>query len=431
MSGLPNLRGVDKPVERHDQVIHDPLALLRVLPKDALFPEVEAALSWFVERVGEVSPSRLAALRKLAIAELKRVTELPGAATLVDAALGGAPPVGVLMRDVRRETVSWLWRNRIPFGKVTLLDGDPGQGKTTLALAIAAALTRGYKLPGNDAPLEPAGVVVVILEDGLGDTIRPRLEAVGADLTKVWALTEVPTDEGPRPITLPDDICVLERAVEFMGAKLVIIDPLMGVLSGKLDSYRDQDVRRALTPLARFAERTEVAVLLNRHFTKLPGGNPLYRGSGSIGIIAAARSGLLIAPDPDDPSLRVLASTKSNLGPPPPSLRFSLELSPSVADTVVLTWAGESTHSAAELLAAKDGSDPRKERPKAFLRKLLVNGPMGAREAEEQAEAEGYSRNVIRMAMRALGIVPYKDGFQGRWMWELPGKPKDSQGGRI
>src|SRR5215208_5392152 len=226
--------------------------------------------------------------------------------------------VGRSLADVPPERVEWLWPRRVPRGKITVLDGDPDNGKSVLTTDLAARLTSGKSLP-DGTPTEAAGVVIVSAEDGAADTIRPRFDAAGGEPTRARLLGD------EEPFVIPDDIPRLERAVRQVRAALVVIDPIMAFLSGKVNSNRDQDVRRALTPLKRMAERTGAAVILVRHLNKMPGGNPLYRGGGSIGIIGAARSGMVVGSHPDSDELRVLAGQKNNLSLPPRSLAYRIE----------------------------------------------------------------------------------------------------------
>ena len=205
------------------------------------------------------------------------------------------PPerLGIRLDTVTPEHVSWLWPGRLPLGKVSLLDGDPGLGKSTVTLDIAARVSQGWAMPDGTGEGEPAGVVIVSAEDGLADTIVPRLVAAGADLSRIVALDKVPDDEGGHPFVIPDDMPFLERAIADAGARLVIIDPLMAFLSGSTNSHRDQDVRRALARVHDIAERAGAVLWVVRHLNKTTGGPAVYRGGGSIGIIGAARSGLL------------------------------------------------------------------------------------------------------------------------------------------
>jgi hypothetical protein len=207
--------------------------------------------------------------------------------------------VGRQLSEVEPERVDWLWRGRIPKGKLTLIDGDPGLGKTVMTIDCAARVSVGCQWP-DGAPCVEGGVVICSAEDGLADTIRPRLDAAGGDPEKVLALGTLMEDGNERLISIPEDISAIEQGIERVDAAAVFIDPLMAFLSGRHNAHKDQDVRRALAPLAGLAERTGVAVAVVRHLNKATGGNPLYRGGGSIGIVGAARSALLVAKHPEE-----------------------------------------------------------------------------------------------------------------------------------
>ena len=340
-------------------------------------------------------------------------------------------PCTVRISQVVAEDVAWLWAGRIPFGKLTLLDGDPGLGKSTLLLDLVARLSRGFPLPGGPVPrrlAKPIGTLLLSAEDGLADTIRPRLETAGADLDRVFALSRVPDSVGGGPISIPRDLHLIAGVAVRLQARLVVVDPLIAYLDPGLDANRDQAVRRALGPLAQYASQNGLAVVAVRHLSKLTSANPLYRGGGSIGLIGAARSALLVAQDPDDETgaARVVASTKSNLGPPPPALRFRLVQTGSVA---TVEWDGASPHSAASLLAravADADRDPLHE-ARAILTSLLAAGPLPADQVQRQARQAGLGTSLIRRARAALGIRSRKLGRPGQagqlWVWALPDPP--------
>ncbi len=333
-----------------------------------------------------------------------------------------APAVGVLMSEVQPEQISWLWPGYIPLGKLAVLDGDPGLGKSTLALNVAARISKGHAMPDGSGGGEPGGVVILSAEDGLGDTIRPRLEAAGADLSRIVALDSCPDSEGTdeHPPVLPDDLEWIKKSIERVNARLVIVDPLMAFLSGNTNSHRDQDIRRVLARMAALAEETGVAIVVIRHLNKMAGGNPLYRGGGSIGIIGAARSGLLVARDPEqeqDGERRVLASTKSNLGPKPESLSFHLEQAENDASRVV--WDGASTHDAnALLLQADDSERGPLEEAMEFLNEELADGPVAANEIYKRGREAGHSERTLKRAKGKLKVESNKQGLGG-WAWEL------------
>lgn len=343
---------------------------------------------------------------------------------------------GVVKRlsGVAPEDVQWLWPGRLPLGKVAILDGDPGLGKTTLALDLAARLTTGRALP-DGWPCAAGGVVILSAEDGLADTIRPRLEAAGADCTRVLALEAIDQliDQRieQRPLALPTDLDVLEQTIVEAEARLVIIDPIMAYLDGAVNANRDQDVRRALAPLAALAGRTGACVLCIRHLNKMPGANALYRGGGSIGIIGAARAGLLVAPDPADETRRVLAVTKNNLAAPAPALLYRLEAvgNGSVAR---IAWEGTSGHTAATLLAQPGNGEERHELTDAesFLLDALRDGPRLARDVLTDGRQAGIGERTLKRAKASLRVDSRKQG-QGGWTWELPSKgAKDAKGAK-
>jgi hypothetical protein len=230
--------------------------------------------------------------------------------------------------------------------------------------------------------------------------------AAGGDPSRAVAVSTVPDAEGnERQIAIPDDLHVIEAAIGRVGAVLVVIDPLMAFLPGEVDSHRDQDVRRALAPLARLAERTGAAIVVVRHLNKGTGGNALYRGGGSIGIVGAARSGLLIAKHPEDDGRRVLASIKSNLAPPAPSLVFGLASTESGA--VRVDWKGESNLDAAALLSAPTDHEERSALSEAqeFLREVLADGPLPASDVKQEADSAGIAKRTLDRARPSLGVV--------------------------
>jgi hypothetical protein len=275
----------------------------------------------------------------------------------------------------------------------------------------------------------PKGVVLLSAEDGLADTVRPRLDAAGADVERIVALSTVVERNGAeRSISLTQDLGTIERAVGRVGASLVVIDPLMAFLSTKTDSHKDQDVRRALAPLAALAERTGAAVLIVRHLNKAAGGNTLYRGGGSIGIIGAARSGLVVAPDPEDPERRILASNKHNLAKAAQSLVFRVGTAPNGAARVA--WGGTSGLSASDIL--KEPADPEQRsafsEAKDFLSKELADGRVAAELVKKDARAAGVSERTLKRAKRALGVGSEKEG-DGTWSWVPP--DEGAEGGQA
>lgn len=326
----------------------------------------------------------------------------------------------VRLSDVTPQRVTWVWPGRIPAGKLTVLDGDPGLGKSTLWAELAARVTTGSPWPDDTAC--PFGAVVVLsAEDGLDDTIRPRLDAAGADTTRVVVLEAVeygPDDE--RSPSLALDLPRIEAAIRREGAVLLVIDVLVAFLGSRTDSHRDQDIRSALMPLAKMAERTGCAVVVIRHLNKAGAGSPLYRGGGSIGIIGAARSGLLVAVDPEDEGRRILAVTKANLAAPVPALAYRL-VPADEHGCARIAWDGATTHTAAQLLAVVDQEDrSTRDEAREFLTDLLTFGPVPARRVKDAARDAGISESTLKRAKSDLGVKAAKQGMEGGWSWSLP-----------
>lgn len=339
--------------------------------------------------------------------------------------------VVIPLSAVKPETVSWLWRGWLPLGKLVVLDGDPGLGKSTMTLDLAARLSTGRAMPDGSAGTL-GDVVVVSFEDGLADTIAPRLLAAGANTSRVHAIPCVKSDDGLRLPELPADTERLEAVVAQRNAVLVIIDPLAAILGEGVNSHRDQDIRRTLAPLSAMADRTGATVLVVRHLTKSAGGtNALHRGLGSIGIIGAARAGMLVCKDPDDESRRVLAPTKSNLGAQPDSLGFELE--PASSDVARVRWLGNVHHGADALLAASMKPAETNETPgprdeaKDFLLSVLGSGPLPSTVVRQESRDAGLAWRTVVRAKSDLGITSRKRGQSGPWEWTLP---KDATGTR-
>jgi hypothetical protein len=271
---------------------------------------------------------------------------------------------------------------------------------------------------GTECDLDgPAGTVLLTAEDGLADTVRPRLDAAGADCTRIVALRFVLDADGEEQWPNVRNIEAIEEAVEAVGARLVVIDPLMAYL-GDADSHRDQQVRVALAELADLAERTGVAVIAIRHLRKSAAESALYRGGGSIGLIAAARAAHLVAPDPAHPDeYRILAPLKMNLAKPLPALRFVLHQVGGVARVI---WEGEASYSAEDLLAPAGTQDrPALAEAVEFRQAELAEGPRAVRDLTSEAKTLGISVPTLRRAKGELKAKACKQGFEGGWTWEL------------
>lgn len=309
------------------------------------------------------------------------------------------------MRDIQSERVQFLWEPYIPRGKISIVQGDPGDGKTTLMLAVAAAVTTGAALPGNGGMTVPAGVIFQTAEDGLADTIKPRLEQLGADCSRVHVI-----DEAEAALSLSDER--IERAIREVDAWLFILDPLQAYLGGA-DMHSVGGVRPLMKSLGAVAERTGCAVVVIGHLNK-KGGRAQYRGLGSIDIYAAARSVLTVGKIDVDENMRALVHGKSNLAPPGTPLAFGL-------DAGGFTWLGEYEITLEELLSGR-GRQVRTEsqfaRARLLLETELAAHPAAAADVMQRAEEQGISAKTLNRAKAALDVVSTKRG--GRWFWELP-----------
>jgi len=332
-----------------------------------------------------------------------------------------AIPVGVWMSEIEPERVDWFWDRRIPLGKVTMLDGDPGLGKSTILYDLAARVTVGKPLPDGQ-PLKKGGALVVSMEDGAADTIVPRFLAAGGDpkMAKIIG--------SEHPLVIPDDVDRLERAVRQAGARFVAVDPVMSFLADNVNTNSDQQVRRALQPLVDMAERTGAAVVLCRHLNKSGGGVTIYRGQGSIGFIGIARSGLMAGEHPDREGEFILAGAKGNLSEKPDSLAYRI-VGAATADgipTARIEYLGRTEVSADQMNnAAHDEERGARSEAKEFLRDVLRAGPVPSKQIKKEANEADISWRTVERAKTDLKVQTYKDGESGRWMWTLPEPPED------
>jgi hypothetical protein len=334
----------------------------------------------------------------------------------------------LLAAEVRREKVEWLpgMEGRIALRSVNVVAGDPGLGKTLQSNGLAAHVSQngGFAL-------------IATAEDSLSATVRPRLEAAGANLDRV-AFVQMWADGYPDGLRIPDDVAELERLVADCEANLLVIDPLMAHLPIEVNSWRDQSVRQALAPLHALAERQGCAVLVIVHLNKQTSSDWLRRVGGSIGISGAARSVLLMARDPDDPEgekgrRRVLAHVKCNVGPTLPSLLYEIEpiLLPASGEnpeveTAKIVLIGQSDHEAEQLLAGRGDPEERSalEEAVAFLEEELGTRVMDAKVIKRAARDVGISEPTLKRAKQRLGVVSERVGGvgdAGHWTWRLSG----------
>lgn len=330
--------------------------------------------------------------------------------------------------EVEAENTRWAWKDRIPLGALTLLAGRQGLGKSTLLASLAADLSRG-RLPG-DLCGESATVLMASFEDS-PSTVAARLLAADADRNEV---VELSLTEGGHPdlLTLPVDAGLIANAVRERGVRAVIVDPVMAALSGRVDSYRDQDVRRALAPLAQLAAEADLAVIGVLHLRKGAAVEALDRISGSVAFTAAARSVLAFGQDPgaDDSPDRVLAHVKSNLGPLASSLSYRVEpatVGPDCSEVRTVRFApnGECDLTASDLLASPVAADRSEVGIAAeWLADELAHGKWRkSRPVKDAARAAGISERTLQRVKQRLGVEDRREGYPAVSEWRLPVAP--------
>jgi hypothetical protein len=331
-----------------------------------------------------------------------------------------AKAIGATACSLQPKRVEWLWPGWIPLGKMSMLDGDPGLGKSSLLVDIAARVTTQGLMP-NDVLGITGDVVIMSAEDDAEDTIIPRLIAAGADLRKVHFLFEVGKDVPP---TIPQHVRQIEEFIADHDARLLIVDPLTAYLDA--DTCNDQKVRRALHPLRSMLQRRRCAMTSLRHLNKEGGTKALYRGGGSIAIIGAARAGMLVAEHPDNPQWRGLAQTKNNLAGDQPMLTYQLEWLQEYQACRVAWIPGQWSYSADDLLKPPDEADGKSQKEEAveFLKALLQEEPRYAADIFRLAAPNKFGEKAIKYAKKILGVrsKPIKD-LDGRtigWQWSLP-----------
>ena len=313
----------------------------------------------------------------------------------------------IRLSEVQQTEVDWLWYPYIPFGKLTIIQGNPGEGKTFFAMQLAAACTNRKFLPQME-PFEPFNVIFQTAEDGLGDTIKPRLISVEADPERVLVI-----DDTENPLTLADQR--IEKAIRENNARLVIIDPLQAFLGANVDMNRANEVRPIFRRLAEMAQNTNCAIVMIGHLNKASGSQSTYRGLGSIDITAVVRSLLFIGKVKNDPTTRVIVHEKSSLAPPGQSLAFSL------GDENGFRWIGAYDITSEDLLAGGEGSktELKQELAVKLIMDFLVEGKkVSIAEINAEAKERGISERTVRLAKNSMGdrIASERQG-KDWWIW--------------
>lgn len=344
------------------------------------------------------------------------------------------------MNEIAPEPVQWLWPGRLAAGKVALLFGQPGIGKSQISLDIAARISTGAEWPdGGYAPL--GDVIILSSEDGLADTVRPRLDAAGADVARIHVVEAVKNENGAtRTFDLAADLDALKRAIDTIegNVRLVIIDPIASYM-GRIDSHRNTDVRGVLEPLSPFGERHGIAVLAVSHPRKSAPARAINAVARSGAFAAFARSIFLVTEEPDT-DRRLLLPVKSSMAAHPAGLGLHLEQRDPGAGVEAshVVWSNDPVMiTADEALAASACAKPADNAVRDaedWLADLLRAGPISANDAQEQARAAGIAERTLRRAKKTLRIITRKDDFDGGWRWYLPEAApkaaKDAEGGQ-
>lgn len=419
--------------------------IARVLTNNGASPHVVAAalaerdmtLGWrcYTDRSDAATQYWNAATKEGPVTQPKRVrlkpdeVDTPAVREFIITNLGTVMP----------ERVDWLWQHKVALGKLTLLDGDPDLGKSLITLDLAARLSRGKAMPDGSHAFEgPAGTVLLSAEDGIADTIRPRLEAAGGDPDRIVALEGIVARKGSLP-AMPslEDLDAIEAAVHLVDAKLIVVDPIMAYLPTGVSAFKDQEVRRLLGPLVMLISRLNVALICVRHLNKDTNKPSLYRGGGTIGFAGAARSVMLVGKNPEDATQRILARQKGNLAPPwksmvyelvaefeaeQPHIRWHKETSNLTADDLLRVRVPDSPETASLLSEAVD-----------FLKQTLADGQRQAMEVMAEAKKLNISQRTLERAKAFLEIRSLRliVGDQAHWYWALAKSATQGSHGNV
>ena len=331
--------------------------------------------------------------------------------------------------EIQAVPIHWLWQGRIARGKVSMIAGNPGLGKSQITLSIAAITSTGGAWPVDRSHCEPGNVIILSAEDDAADTLRPRLDAAGANLERIFVLDAVREANGAqRPFNLKKDLAQLDTMIEdTKDVALVIIDPITAYL-GDIDSHVNAEVRGLLSPVGALAAKHDTAILAVSHFSK-GGGEAILRITGSLAFVAAVRSAYVVTKDKDDDDRRLLLALKNNIASDNTGFAFTLESAEvkgvdCLISTSRVAWEQEFvTTTADEAMSKSNGTEERGAVGEAaeFLRNLLAGGPMGAREVRLAAEEAGFAWRTVRRAQEAVRVVITKaKGANGAWFWSLP-----------
>ena len=310
----------------------------------------------------------------------------------------------IKMSEIQSQEVSWLWYPFIPYGKLTIIQGDPGDGKITFVLNIAAKLSRGEGLDSEMKLSEPVNVIYQSAEDGLADTVKPRLELAGADCERILVI-----DEKEKSLSMVDER--LEKAIVQTKARMLILDPIQAYLGGGMDMNRANEARDMTKKLGALAEKYQCAIVLIGHMNKAAGNKAAYRGMGSIDFFAVARSVLLVGRVEGEPNIRAVIQIKNNLAAFGHPKAFALSEDG-------FGWLGDYEITADEVLGGIAPKANKMEQAKRLLRELaLTSDAVQSNEIFDMADEQGISKRTLENAKRELGIRARK--INNSWYWEL------------
>jgi putative DNA primase/helicase len=343
-----------------------------------------------------------------------------------DAGDDAAPDQFELTRlsDIEAASITWLWQDRIAEGKLMLLGGDPDLGKSLICCDVAARLSTQTHWPNGPRPRKAGDTIFLCSEDDAADTIKPRCMAAGANLDRLHVFKMRTLDGKHKTFSLQDDLAMLGEAINRTGAVLICVDALTSYM-GQIDSHRTTDVRSVLEPLADFAKDHRVAIVGVTHPPKAAQGSALKAYTGSYAFVAAPRTAFLVTPEVGT-DRRLLLAVKNNIGQKARGIGYRVRTKV-ITDTITapyILWSDEPVDQTADQAIAAAHADAKdggaSKDAESFLQEFLKGGPVAATEAEEAADAHGISARTLRRARKKLGVKPYKDGYQGHWLWRLP-----------
>lgn len=310
----------------------------------------------------------------------------------------------IRMSEVQSQEIEWLWYPFIPYGKLTIIQGDPGDGKTTMVLNLAAKLSKGEALDENMKVTEPVNVIYQTAEDGLADTVKPRLELAGADCERIIVI-----DESDKSLSMVDER--LEQAIVMTGARLLILDPIQAYLGGGMDMNRANEARDMTKKLGALAEKTKCAIILIGHMNKASGNKAAYRGMGSIDFFAVARSVLLVGRVEGESNTRAVVQIKNNLAAFGHPKAFALSEDG-------FKWLGDYEITVDEVLGGITPKANKMEQAKQMLRELAeTQSAVLSNEIFDRANELGISKRTLENAKKELGVQTRK--INNAWYWEL------------